>query len=167
MTLWQIFTFRHWFNSVGKELLAELRCHGCFVLCLEMRKGERDRLTQWDWSYIMLLEYAGNVCDLGKKLQLVFGLCACSCSGLEAGSLGAAYITESELLTLAICGAPSLMVFCFILFSSPIRYLVQLLGGVQYDFLPLFYLCLLFFPFAIIGLFVNLTALLIHRSEYD
>lgn len=59
------------------------------------------------------------------------------------------------------------VLFCFVLFSSPTRYLVQLLGGVQYDFLPLFYLCLLFFPFAIIGLFVNLTALLIHRSEYD
>lgn len=76
---------------------------------------------------------------------------------------------ESELLILSICGALSLMVFWVSVCRppSPPPYLIQLLGGVQYGFLPLFHLCLLFFPFAIIGLFVNLTALLIHRSKYD
>lgn len=44
----------------------------------------------------------------GKKLELVFGLCVCACSGLEVGSLKAVYITDSELLILSICGAPSL-----------------------------------------------------------
>lgn len=148
--------------NCGKVLILETEIGSpAFCSKSEIRKfmGQRTPFSEYFISETDLKISRVRLANNAEKLELVFSLCAPSCSRLGLGSLKAAYVIDRAAYLLFVelfhqCGFFSSLFNSATLWSSVC-------------FLPLFYSCLLFFPFVIIGLFVNLMALLIHRSEYD